>query len=268
MVETPQRRHQSRHRRAASILALRAIQSISPVRRSDRRRERRRLERGRRYRARLAILRDMREFFQLPQPRRPRRPVLPPRVDRPQVIVVLSDTSLDEADVEHPPRPPIVDLDSSLETLPDIDPRPQHQLPVQPRQDLGPLDVTAELLLPPRHQTFCEALVLLQHLQLPPLRTITPPPELQPRATTLPPEQVEHWHALEVEVANFDGHEYAVLVTQPLALQQPQVAPVPEHIPAGHQQPPPMPAVNWALVAHALFTVAEAEHREGRRNPI
>ena len=63
----------------ASVLALRAIRSISPVRPADRRRERWRLERGRSYRARLAVLRDMRDFFQLPQPR---RPVPPPRVDR------------------------------------------------------------------------------------------------------------------------------------------------------------------------------------------
>ena len=137
-----------------------------------------------------------------------------------QVIVVSSDTSLDDTDVEPPPRPPIVDLNSFLETLPEIDPRPQHQLPVQPLQDLGPLNVTAELLPPPRHQTFREALVLLQQLQLPPLWTITPPPELPPRALIPPPDQTVEWDAVEVGVASFDGREYAVLVTQPLALQQ------------------------------------------------
>ena len=135
-------------------------------------------------------------------------------------------------------------------------------------QDLGPLNVTEELLPQLRNQTLREAYLLLQRLQLPPLQPITLPPELQPRAPSPPPEQVEHWHTLEVEVENLDGRQYAVLVTQPLAIQQPQVTPVPEHVPAGHQQPPPMPAVNWALVAHALFTIAEAEHRELGMNAI
>ena len=160
-----------------------------------------------------------------------------------------------------PAQPVVIDLDSSLDTLPDIDPRPQHQLSVQPLLDLGPLDVTQDLLPQPRYQAFREAVVLLQHLQLPPLQPITPPPELQLRPQTPPPEQVEQWQALEVEVEDPDGHQYTVLVAQPLAIQQPQVVPVPEHVPAGYQQPPPMPAVNWALVAHALFTIAEAEHQ-------
>ena len=56
---------------------------------------------------------------------------------------------------------------------------------------------------------------MLQRLQLPPLQPITPPPELQQRAPTPPQEQVEHWDALELEVADFDGNNYSVTVTQP-----------------------------------------------------
>ena len=180
MVGTPVRRHQSRHPLTASLLTLRAIRSISPVRPADRRRERRRLERGRSYRARLAVLRDMREFFQLPQPRRPRRAVPPPRVDRTPVVVMSTDTSLDDAEVAPPEQLPIIDLDSSLETLPDIDPRPRFQLPVEPLRDLGPLDISLEFPPPLHHQTFREAYILLHHLQLPPLQPLTPPPELPP----------------------------------------------------------------------------------------
>ena len=197
------------------------------------------------------------------QPEQPRRRG---RVEQQQpvldgVIDVSSDTSEDDVGAPVPAPPMIIDLDSSLDTLPDIDPRPQHQLPVQPLPDLGPLDVTQDLLPPPRHQAFREAVVLLQRLQLPPLQPITPPPELQLRPQTPPPEEVEQWQALEVEVEDPDGHQYTVLVAQPLAVQQPQVVPVPEHVPAGYQPPPPMPVVNWALVAHALFTIAEAEHQ-------
>ena len=78
---------------------------------------------------------------------------------------------------------------------------------------------------------------------------------------TPPPEPEEEWVQLEAAVAAFDGERY-VLVAQPLALQQPQIAPVPEHVPAGYLPPPPMPAVDWALVAHALFSVAERENAE------
>ena len=186
------------------------------------------------------------------------------------MVVVSSDTSLDDADVEPPLRQPIVDLDSSLEMLPDIDSQPQHQLPAQPLQDLGPQNVTAELLPPLRHQTLREAFVLLQRLQLPPLLPITPPPELPPRALTPPPEQAVEWDAMEVRVANFDGQEYAILATQPIALQQPQVAPMPEHSQraTSHQPLQPMPAVDWALIAHALFTIAEGEYRGREGNPI
>ena len=167
---------------------------------------------------------------------------------------------------EDRPLPPVVDLDSSIESLPNIDPRPQWQLPEQPLKDLGPLDVTAELAPQLRNQTFREAYVLLQHMQLLPLQPLTPSPELPPRAVTLPPEQDEGWVEIEAAVADFDGQQF-VLLTQPLVLQQPQVAPVPEHIPAGHQPPQPMPAVDWALIAHALFSIAEREHGERQGNP-
>ena len=174
--------------------------------------------------------------------------------------MVVSETSEDDLPPER--QPVIVDLDSSLESLPNIDPRPQWQLPVQPLQDLGPLDVTAEIAPPLQNQTFREACVLLHRMQVPPLQQITPPPELPPRPVTPPPEQDETWVELEAAVAGFDGQHY-VLVTQPLALQQPNVA----HVPAGHQPPQPMPPVDWALIAHALFAIAEKEHVERQGNP-
>ena len=162
-------------------------------------------------------------------------------------------------------EPIVVDLDSSVESLPNIDPRPQWQLPVEPLQDLGPLNVTAEITPELRNPVFREACVLLHRMQLPPLRQITLPPELPPRLVTPPPEQEEKWVQLEAAVAAFDGQRY-VLVAQPLVLQGPQVAPVPEHVPAGYQPPPPMPAVDWALVAHALFSIAEREDAERLSN--
>ena len=214
-----------------------------------------------------AFYRGLLEFCgaqpELPRRRRraqPRQPVLD------AVINVSSDTSEDDVGAPVLPPPVLIDLDSSLETLPDIDPRPQHQLPAQQLPDLGPLDVTRELLPPPRHQAFREAVVLLQRLQLPPLQRMTPPPELQPRPQTPPPEEEEQWQAVEVEVQDPDGHQYTVLVAHPLVVQQPRVEPVPEHVPTGHQPPPPMPAVNWALVAQALFTIAEAEHQQAAIN--
>ena len=180
-------------------------------------------------------------------------------------MVLVSDAS--EEDVPPPaPQPVLVELDSSVESLPNIDPRPQWQLPVEPLQDLGPLDITEELLPPLRHHTLREAYVLLQRLQLPPLQPITPPPELQPLALTPPPEQAEDWDALEVGVANFDGHQYTVLV-QHLELQQPQVVAVPELVPQRLTGPQPIPPVDLALIAHALFSIAEREHRGREGNP-
>ena len=267
MVPTPTRRHSSQHRRSASIRAQRAIQAISPVRASERRAERRRVTRDRARRARAALLRGMREVLGLPQQHRRRRQPPRPRAPVNELVIISSDSSSAE-DLPRQQVPPLVDLNSSEESLPNIDPRPQWQLPVEPLADLGPLNITQELLPPLQHQTLREAYVLLQQLQLPPLQHITPPPESPPRAPTPPPEEVERWDILEVELARLDDSSYAVTVTQPLVLQQPCVGPVPEHVPATHTQPQQMPAVDWALVAHALFTVAEAENRTRANNPI
>ena len=149
-----------------------------------------------------------------------------------------------------------MELDSSADSLPNIDPRPQWQLPVEPLIDLGPLNVTAECgPASLQHQVLREACVLLQHLQAPPLRTITPPPE-QPK-----PQQQEDWVELEAAVARFDGQEYLVVPRVPL-LQQPEVVALPQHVPAGFAAPPPMPAVDWAVIAGALFEIVERENRQ------
>ena len=258
MVQTPPRRSSTRHRRTASILAQRAISRVSPIRDSERRAERRRLKRQRERRRDAAFYRGLLAYCGVPPepPRRRRRVELPhPVEDRP--IVVSSDTSSDNIQPLIPAPPIIIDLDSSVESLPNIDPRPQWQLPVEPLLDLGPLDVTAEIAPGLQHPVFREACVLLHRMQLPPLQQITPPPELAPRPVTPPPEPEEEWVQLEAAVAAFDRERY-VLVAQPLTLQQPQIAPVP----TGYQPPPPMPAVDWALVAHALFSVAERENAE------
>ena len=73
--------------------------------------------------------------------------------------------------------PVIIDLDSSLETLPDIDPHPQFQLLVEPLPELGHLNITLEFPPPLQHQALREAFVLLNRLQLPLLQPLTPPPE-------------------------------------------------------------------------------------------
>ena len=178
------------------------------------------------------------------------------------VVIASSDTSAD--DLPEPPRP-IIDLDSSLESLPNIDPRPQFQLPIQPLQYLGHLDITQEFSPPLQHQTLREAYVLLQRLQLPPLQPITPPPELPPRALTPPPDQ-EGWVEVEAAVATVDGQRYVVFAP-PLELQQPEVAPVPEFAPGHFVQPQQLPPVDWARIAAALFMIAEHESRQGQINP-
>ena len=134
MVRTPVSRRVTRHRRTASLRALRAIRSISPIRAADRREERRWLERNRRNRARLAVLRNIRDHFGLPQPQRPRRAPVPRHEDRDPVLVLSSDTSAE--DLQPPPQQQeVVQLviDSSIDELPDIDLRPQQQLPVRER---------------------------------------------------------------------------------------------------------------------------------------
>ena len=207
----------------------------------------------------------MREFFQLPQPRGPRRAVPPPWVDRTPVVVVSSDTSSDDAEITPLEQPPVFDLDSSLESLPNIDPYPQFQLPVERLVDLGPLDVTAEFSPPLPNQTFREAYVLLQRL-LPPLQLLTPPPELPLCALTPRPDQAVDWVGLEAAVASFDGQQYIVL-SLPLGLQQPEVASVPQHVPMCFAPPPPLPQADWANIAYSLFLVAEREHEARLNNP-
>ena len=278
MVGTPVRRHSTGHRRTAAILALCAIRSISPLRRADRRAERRRLERDRRYRARLGILRDMQEFFELSHPQRPRRAVVPPWVDPNPIVVVSSDTSTEDLTLPDPePQQQVIDLDSSLQSLPNIDPRPQFQLPLQQPaaigvvrdqslEDLGPLDITQEFPPPLQHQELREAYVLLSRLQRPPLRPLTPPPEPPLRPPTPPLEQAVDWLGLEAAVADFDALQYLVL-PPPLVLQQPEVAPVPQFIPVHFAPPPPLLPVDWAMVAYALFTIAEREHERRLSNP-
>ena len=248
MVGTPERRHSTRHRRVAAILARRAIARVSPIRDRDRRAERRRLAGDRRRRARAALLRGMREVLGLPVQHRRRRPPQQPRPD-PNAPIILSldddlpfpdpplidlDSSLDSLPNIDPrpqfqlPIDPVVDLhplDSSLDSLPNIDPRPEFQLPLEPLVDLGPLDITLECPPPLQHQTLREAYILLQRLQLPPLQPITPPPELPPRALTPPPDQ-EGWVEVEAAVATV-----GVVFPQPLELQQPEVAPAPEFVP-------------------------------------
>ena len=194
---------------------------------------------------------------QLPPRRRCRVEPLRREVELP--VVLSSDTSGDDLPEPAPERLIVLlDLDSSVESLPNIDPRPQWQLPVEPLRDLGPLDIMAECQPPLQHQVFREAYVLLQHLQLLPLRPITPPPELQPLHQTPPHHQAVDWVELEAAVATFDGQEYLVVPRVPL-LQQPEVVPVPQHIPTGFATPPPMPEVYWAGIARALFTVVERQ---------
>ena len=267
MVGTPQRRHSSRHRRTAAILALRAIQNTSPIRPSERRAERRRQHRDRTRRREAAFYRGLLAFCGAPpaQPQRRRRAAPPPPVVD-QVIQVPSDTSEEEVEVQVQAQPIIVELDSSLDTLPDIDPRPVLEPQAEPLQDLGHLNITLEFPPPLQHQALREAFVLLNRLQLPPLQPLTPPPEFPPRPPTPPEEEVVDWQDLEEAVAAFDGqHHFAP--PPMLVPQQPNIVPQPEFVPVGFAQPPPLPQVDWAMVAYALFTLAERESRQQINNP-
>ena len=71
--------------------------------------------------------------------------------------------------------------------------------------------------------------------------------------------------ALETAVATFDGQRYLVLPPA-LELQQPQFVPVPQHVPVHFAAPPPMPPVDWATIAHALFSIAEEGSRQRNHN--
>ena len=48
----------------------------------------------------------------------------------------------------------------------------------------------------------------------------------------------------------------------PLGLEQPEVAACPQYMPANFAAPRPLPQVDWAMVAYALFTVAEWDNRQ------
>ena len=200
-----------------------------------------------------------------PQQRRLRlvpRPVAP---DLP--IVLSSDTSGEDL-----PQPEqllqedvVINIDTSEDELPNIDPRPQHQLPVLPLVDLGHLDVTYELEPPLEHQCLREAYVLLRRLQEPQLRPVTPPPE-RPQRDQTPPLDQEDWVVLEAAVANFDGQQQVVFVPPPVMIQQPDVVPFPELVPATFEPPQPLQQVDWATIAHALFSIAERESRQLNNN--
>ena len=247
MVGTPIRRH----RRTAAIRAQQAIAAVSPLRERDKRAERRRIIRGRRLRNRAALLRGMREVLGLPPLRRNRRPLPAPRVDPAAPIVLSSDEE------QPPPQHPLVDLDSSLESLPNIDPRPQFQLPVQPLPDLGPLNITLDFIPPLQHQTLREACVVLQRPQLSPLVPITPPPEFAPQLPT-PPLPREWWEGIETAVALFDTpHQYFMF--PPLSLQRPDVVVQPEFVPQCFVEPRPFAPIDWAMIAHAVFAAAEQQ---------
>ena len=147
-------------------------------------------------------------FVEWEPPRRRRRVELPQPVVNGD-IVVSSDTSTEDIGAPMPAQPVVIDLDSSIESLTNIDPRPEWQLPVEPLHDLGPLDVTAECLPPPlQHRVLQEAYVLLQRLQLPQLQCITPQPEQPARQPTPPPDQEVDWVEVEAAVAEFNGQRY------------------------------------------------------------
>ena len=54
---------------------------------------------------------------------------------------------------------------------------------------------------------------------------------------------------------------------QPLALQQPELVPVPQHVPLNFAAPQPMPPVDWAEIARALFSLAERQNQQGAAYP-
>ena len=94
-----------------------------------------------------------------------------------------------------------------------------------------------------------------------------PPPQPQLRPPTPPPEQEVDWAGLEAAVAGFDHLELEIEFPPPLALQQPAVVPRPDHVPENFQPPQRMPPVDWAMVAYALFAIAERENTIRHNNP-
>ena len=258
MVGTPERQRTTRHRRTAAILALRAIHSVSPVRATDRRAERRRIARDRRYRERLAVLREMCQFLQLPQPRRNRRAPVQGTASPEPAIVVSSDLSGDEhATIAAPcDRPWFVYRIAS---------QYRHQTPISAARSAsgrpwtfgcyGRVCARAE-----KSNVYRESYVLLNRLQVPPLRQLTPPPALPVRHLTPPPEPEVDWVELEQVVAHFDAPQLPLL-------QQPVVEPFPQFVPDNFMPPKQLPPVDWAKIAHALFVLAEQEHEARMNNP-
>ena len=240
---------------------------MSPIRERERRAERRRLQRDRARRRDAAFYRDLLIYRGVPPepPRRHRRvELLQPVVELP--IILSFDTSAEDIQAPIPVQPLVIDLDS-LESLPNIDQRPQFQLPVEPLVDLGHLDIIVEFPPPLQHQALRVAYVLMHRLQLPPLQPFTLPPQFQLRPLTPPPEQEGDWAGLEAAVANFD-RQWQQFVPPPfLALQQPDVIPFPQFIPGNFVPPPPLPWVDWAMVAYVLFTVAESESQQRLSRP-
>ena len=173
-------------------------------------------------------------------------------------IVLSSDDNLP------PPAPPLIDLDSSLESLPNIDPRPQFQLPIQPLPDLGPLNITLDFPPPLQHQALREACVVLQRMQLPPLAPITPPPEFPPQLPT-PPIPQEQWEGIEAALALFEAPHQCYMLA-PLTLQQPDVLALPQFVPHNFANAQPLPAIDWALIVQAVFTAAEQQANANNHN--
>ena len=82
----------------------------------------------------------------------------------------------------------------------------------------------------------------------------------------MPPRDEGEWVELEATLATLDGQQYLLLEPPQLELQQPEVKPVPQFNPAHFAQPPPLPPVDWAKIAGALFAIAECEARQRTNN--
>ena len=156
---------------------------------------------------------------------------MPRPVDPDLSIVLSSDTSGEDLSQPEQLQPGhvVVNIDSSADELPNIDPRPQHQLPVRERLAQRAYVLLERLRLP------LEQLPQLQQPQQPP----TPPPEVEPEVD---------WEELEEGLAAF----HAPL---PQQLGPPLLAPQP-------QQPPP---IDWALIAYALAMLREMELHQQQR---
>ena len=72
---------------------------------------------------------------------------------------------------------------------------------------------------------------------------------------------------LEAAVARFDVPQQLYAPPPQLMLQQPEVVRSPQFVPAQFAPPPQLPPVDWAMVAYALFTIAEKESQQRLNNP-